>query len=118
MYVRPLKGHCIINLGDAMTKFTRGLLRSNIHRVVSPPGQQGGLTRWSLVYFARPEDQILLRGLEGGVIPEKGGEESEEDAMTAEEWTKFQALRLRRTQQGEIGERERRKLWEESGRGV
>jgi isopenicillin N synthase-like dioxygenase len=46
MYVKPLKGHCIINLGDAMVKFTGGLLRSNIHRVVSPPGDQGRETRY------------------------------------------------------------------------
>jgi len=118
MYVRPLKGHCIINLGDAMTKFTRGLLRSNIHRVVSPPGQQGEFTRWSLVYFARPEDQVLLRGLEGGVIPAKRGEGGEEEAMTAKEWIKLQALRLRKKQVGEMDERERRMLWEESERGI
>ena len=64
-YVRPLPGHAIINLGDAMVKFTNGLLRSNIHRVVSPPGAQADSTRYSLVYFARPEDDILLKRLEG-----------------------------------------------------
>ena len=40
--VGRLAGHAIVNLGDAMVNFTNGLLRSNIHRVVSPPGEQAG----------------------------------------------------------------------------
>ncbi|KAJ5690370.1 hypothetical protein N7462_004762 [Penicillium macrosclerotiorum] len=45
VYVRPLPGHAIVNLGDAMVKFTNGLFRSNIHRVAAPPGIQGDWTR-------------------------------------------------------------------------
>ena len=66
LYVRPLPGHCIVNLGDAMVKFTAGLLKSATHRVVNPPGEeQGRLVRTSLVYFARPEDDVMLRVLKG-----------------------------------------------------
>lgn len=71
-YVKPLRGHCVCNLGDAMVKFTAGVLRSNIHRVVNPPGEQGDSTRMSLVYFARPEDEVILQTLEGSeLIDEK-----------------------------------------------
>jgi isopenicillin N synthase-like dioxygenase len=38
--VRPLPGHAIVNLGDAMVTFTKGLLRSNPHRVVAPCGSE------------------------------------------------------------------------------
>ena len=38
-YVRPLAGHAICNVGDALTLFSGGILRSNLHRVVPPPGQ-------------------------------------------------------------------------------
>ena len=70
-YVRPLPGHAIINLGDAMAVFTNGLLRSNIHRVVSPPGEQADHTRYSLVYFSRPENKVLMKRLAGSDrIPE------------------------------------------------
>ena len=65
-----------MNLGDAMVKFTNGLLRSNLHRVVAPPGEQVVCMRYALVYFARPGDEVLLRRVEGGsVIPplEEGG---------------------------------------------
>ena len=48
-----------MNLGDALVKFSAGVLRSNIHRVVPPPGVQGCETRYSLVYFSRPEDEVV-----------------------------------------------------------
>jgi len=71
LYVRPLPGHCIVNLGDAMVAFTNGLLRSNLHRVVAPPGEQARCTRYALVYFARPGDEVPLKRIEAGssVIP-------------------------------------------------
>ncbi|KAG2420161.1 hypothetical protein HFD88_004961 [Aspergillus terreus] len=92
VYVRPLPGHAIINLGDAMVKFTNGLFRSNIHRVASPPGEQAESTRYSLVYFARPEDDVLLRRLEGSDrIPEL--EEGDvEEAINSKDWIIRRAL--------------------------
>jgi isopenicillin N synthase-like dioxygenase len=114
-YVKPLPGHCIVNLGDAMVKFTNELLRSNIHRVVSPPGEQARETRYSLVYFSRPEDDIVLKRLEGSdVIPEL--KDGEEVSMISKEWIKLQAMRLRKVDP-KMSEEERRRLWEESGRG-
>lgn len=113
-YVKPLPGHCIVNLGDAMVKFTNGLLRSNIHRVVSPPGEQAKETRYSLVYFSRPEDEIVLKRLDGSdVIPQlKEGESVE--GMNSKEWIRLQALGLKATN---TTVEERRRLWKESGRG-
>lgn len=52
-------------MGDAMVKFTAGILRSNVHRVVPPLGEQANLTRNSLVYFSRPEDSVVLKQLRG-----------------------------------------------------
>tara|TARA_R110002003_G_scaffold251_8_gene17808 strand:- start:795 stop:1448 length:654 start_codon:yes stop_codon:yes gene_type:complete len=84
-YVRPLPGHCIVNLGDALVKFSSGILRSNIHRVVAPPGEQGSVTRYSLVYFCRPEDDVVLKSLV------QGGEDEDEE-VTAKEWILRRAL--------------------------
>ncbi|OQO06912.1 hypothetical protein B0A48_07478 [Cryoendolithus antarcticus] len=94
-YVLPLRHHIIVNLGDALVKLTAGVLRSNIHRVVSPPGEQGKETRMSLVYFARPEDEVVLKRLEGSkVIDQKATESGEEDGewITAKEWILRRAL--------------------------
>ena len=92
VYVRPLPGHAIINLGDAMVKFTNGLLRSNIHRVAAPPGIQGDSTRYSLVYFARPEDSVMLRRLDGSdlIPPIKQGQAEEE--INSKDWIIRRAL--------------------------
>lgn len=86
-YVRPLPGHCIVNLGDALVKFSKGMLRSNIHRVVAPPGRQGEMTRYSLVYFCRPEDDVLLRSL-----VDCGYDNGEEEIVTTKEWILRRAL--------------------------
>ncbi|KAF2114107.1 putative oxidoreductase [Lophiotrema nucula] len=88
-YVRPLPGHCIVNLGDALVKFSDGKLRSNIHRVVAPPGEQAKLTRYSLVYFCRPEDDVVLQSMV------EGGQEDEEK-VTAKEWILRRALGRRK----------------------
>jgi isopenicillin N synthase-like dioxygenase len=90
-YVRPLPGHAIINLGDALVKFSAGKLRSNIHRVVAPPGEQGKATRYSLVYFCRPEDDVALKSLVDG--EEK---QVEEEEVTAKEWILRRALGRRK----------------------
>ncbi|KAJ7982940.1 hypothetical protein DFH06DRAFT_712899 [Mycena polygramma] len=62
-YIKPLPGHAICNIGDALALFSGGILRSNIHRVVPPPGAQAQLERWSLVYFTRPGNDVQLRAL-------------------------------------------------------
>ncbi|KAJ7213289.1 hypothetical protein C8J57DRAFT_1453960 [Mycena rebaudengoi] len=62
-YIRPLPGHAICNIGDALALFSGGILRSNLHRVVPPPGKQAQFERWSLVYFTRPGNNIVLRAL-------------------------------------------------------
>ena len=115
-YVRPLPGHAIINLGDALTKFTSGILRSNVHRIAPPPGTQAMETKYSVVYFARPEDDIILKPLmrnDGGAEEkgegrgkdewELGGEE--EAQLTAKEWILRRAMaRKVGLRQQELGE--------------
>lgn len=102
-YVKPLPGHAVINLGDAMVKFTNGLLRSNIHRVVSPPGEQADHVRYSLVYFNRPADNVILRRLNGSArIPElKEGMVEEE--VTSKDWILRRALGSRPSYAGKDG---------------
>ncbi len=66
VYVRPIPRSAVVNLGDALVMFTAGLLRSNVHRVVPPLPPQDNLDRYSLVYFSRPEDSVVLKRLREG----------------------------------------------------
>ena len=91
-YVKPLPGHAIINLGDAMVKFTNGRLRSNIHRVVSPPGEQANYTRFSLVYFNRPENEVKLKRLEGSDMIPPLEEGTVEEDINSKDWIIRRAL--------------------------
>ncbi|KAF1354849.1 hypothetical protein BDV97DRAFT_344114 [Delphinella strobiligena] len=99
-YVKPLRGHAVVNLGDALVKFTAGVLRSNIHRVVNPPGEQAESTRMSLVYFARPEDDVLLKVLDGSKCVDAHRKEmvkfAGEEEISSKEWIKRRALGRRR----------------------
>lgn len=65
LWVRPLPSHCIVNLGDATVKFSAGRLKSPMHRVVNPPGDQSTSVRYSLAFFSRPEDEVMLKALKG-----------------------------------------------------
>ena len=91
--MRPLPGHAVVNIGDALVKFTNGLLRSCLHRVTFAPGEQAVLTRYSVAYFERPGDEVLLRGLEGSdVLPPmlKG------EVLSSKEWIERKGRSIRR----------------------
>ncbi|KAI0316905.1 Clavaminate synthase-like protein [Amylostereum chailletii] len=62
-YVKPISGHAVCNIGDALTIFSGGILRSNLHRVVPPPKAQAAFERWSLVFFTRPNAAQVLAPL-------------------------------------------------------
>lgn len=65
---RPLPGHCMILLGEQISRLTHGALRPSIHRVCVPSGAERSLARCSLVYFSRPEDDIILKQLAGVTV--------------------------------------------------
>lgn len=85
-YVRPIPGHAICNIGDALALFSGGILRSNMHRVLPAPGAQVHLERWSLVFFIRPGNSVPLRSLveESPLIAEAV------EKMTAEQRQKYE----------------------------
>ncbi|KAL8290484.1 hypothetical protein RQP46_002742 [Phenoliferia psychrophenolica] len=59
-WVKPLDGHVICNIADALSVFSGGILRSNTHRVLPAPGDQGLHDRWSLGYFLRPSFDSVM----------------------------------------------------------
>jgi len=101
VFVKPLPGTAIINLGDAMVKFTNGALKSAKHRVVPSPGEQGEEERYSVVYFVRPCNDTLMKPVgdfENGTHVKVGGKisvgEEEGKVYTAGEWMIKRAIQL------------------------
>jgi isopenicillin N synthase-like dioxygenase len=85
LWVPPRPGCAIINLGDALVKFTDGLFKSATHRVFQPPVEQRMFDRYSVVYFERPNDDVKLRPL----VRDAG---SLDDYPTAREWIERRVL--------------------------
>ncbi|PSR72308.1 hypothetical protein PHLCEN_2v11802 [Hermanssonia centrifuga] len=102
-YVKPIPGHAICNIGDALTIFSGGILRSNMHRVVTPPKDQANHERWSLVFFTRPANHMVLRALkeESPMVAEAVASNPDkfETGQTAQEWfnrrVKYQRVKNR-----------------------
>ncbi|RYP06621.1 hypothetical protein DL765_009418 [Monosporascus sp. GIB2] len=89
-YIKPEPGMAIFNLGDAFVKWSDGELKSAVHRVTNPPGDQAKWTRYSLAYFTRPDHNVLLKPLGRKIVPS--------DAAT--EYPTFKEWALRRAMAG------------------
>jgi isopenicillin N synthase-like dioxygenase len=64
----------LVNIGDLLSFWTAGLLKSTLHRVVF----EGGEERYSMAYFCHPLDEARLERVPGRVLDafgEKGKEE-------------------------------------------
>ena len=101
-FVAPKPGCAVVNLGDAVSMLTNGLLHSCLHRVGPLPGRAMP-ERYSIAYLVRPEDRTVLSPMESPLIPRthKTGVES---VMTAKQWIerKFGVLRADTRDQKEV----------------
>ncbi|KAF2173411.1 hypothetical protein M409DRAFT_48394 [Zasmidium cellare ATCC 36951] len=87
-YVKPERGTALVNLGDAMVSWSDGEFKSNIHRVVAPPGEQAQWARYSLAYFTRPNHDVPMKPLGRKITAAN----SEEQYPTFKEWAMRRAL--------------------------
>ena len=94
-YVKPEPNCVIVNLGDAMVEWSGDILRSNEHRVVSPPGKQTEYERFSIAYLLRPVRSVSMNRLVGGIIPSAAQDDKEDLSMSAEEWEAKKAMALK-----------------------
>lgn len=66
-----IPGAVLINIGETMTFFSGGLMKSTLHRVAKSPNKEDqGKHRFSMAYFCHPNQDTLLEvidGIEGGV---------------------------------------------------
>lgn len=62
--VTALPGQIVVNVGDMMQRHTNNKLRSTIHRVVNPPREKWGESRFSIPFFMHPRSEMPLNCLE------------------------------------------------------
>ena len=87
-YVRPEEGHVLINMGDAMTEWSGGRLRSDLHRVTWAPGAQSTEMRYSVAFLMRPEYGAPMVSLVENSQEKDRGKTSQEDTAPAHTvWT-------------------------------
>ncbi|KAF8449741.1 hypothetical protein BDZ91DRAFT_751695 [Kalaharituber pfeilii] len=81
----------LVNLGDLLSYWTAGLLRSTVHRVIFPPHSRvGGDDRYSIVYFCHPIGSTHLIPVPSEMVRERGnrGANADTKVLTAAEHLK------------------------------
>jgi len=65
--VSPKPGELVVNIGDMLQRLTNGVLRSTTHRVVNPPPERRGFSRYSMPFFLHFRSDFLIEPLPGTV---------------------------------------------------
>ncbi|MFM7104078.1 MAG: isopenicillin N synthase family dioxygenase, partial [Flavobacteriales bacterium] len=58
--VTALPDHIVVNVGDMLQRLTNGRLKSTTHRVVNPPREKWGSSRFSIPFFLHPRSEMKL----------------------------------------------------------
>lgn len=62
--VTALPGQIVVNVGDMLQRLTNNRLRSTTHRVVNPPKEHWGTSRFSIPFFLHPKGNMSLACLD------------------------------------------------------
>jgi isopenicillin N synthase-like dioxygenase len=62
--VTSLPEQIVVNVGDMLQRLTNNRLRSTTHRVVNPPRELWGTSRYSIPFFLHPKSSMSLACLE------------------------------------------------------
>ncbi len=62
--ITALPDQIIVNVGDMLARFTNDKLKSTIHRVVNPPREKMGTSRYSIPFFMHPISEMDLTCLQ------------------------------------------------------
>ena len=68
--VKPPKGAMVVNVGDMLQRLTNHRLPSTTHRVVNPPPERRGKSRYSMPFFLHPAPDFLIETLPGTIDAE------------------------------------------------
>ena len=62
--ITALPDQIVVNVGDMLARLTNDTLKSTIHRVVNPPREKMGTSRYSIPFFMHPRSEMDLTCLE------------------------------------------------------
>ncbi|HEX6430724.1 MAG TPA: 2-oxoglutarate and iron-dependent oxygenase domain-containing protein [Niastella sp.] len=62
--VTSLPEQIVVNVGDMLQRLTNNKLKSTTHRVVNPPKEKWGTSRYSIPFFLHPKSEMSLACLE------------------------------------------------------
>ena len=65
--IAPPEGAMVVNVGDMLQRLTNNVLPSTTHRVVNPPPERRGHSRYSMPFFLHPAPDFLIETLPGCV---------------------------------------------------
>lgn len=69
--VTALPGQLVVNVGDMLQRLTNNKLKSTTHRVVNPPKEQWGSSRYSFPFFLHPRSEMRLDVLPNCITDEQ-----------------------------------------------
>jgi isopenicillin N synthase-like dioxygenase len=69
--VSPKPGELAVNIGDMLQRLTNGVLRSTTHRVVNPPAERRGHSRYSMPFFLHFRPDFVIETLPQCVSDER-----------------------------------------------
>lgn len=81
----------MINVGDMLSRHTNNKLKSTIHRVVNPPRELWGTSRYSIPFFMHPVNSMKLNVLESCIDDEHP---KQFDDITADEFLNERLMEL------------------------
>jgi len=81
--VSSMPGELVVNIGDMLQRLTNGVLRSTTHRVVNPPPERRGRSRYSMPFFLHFRSDFCIEALPGTLPP---GEQPKEPPITADDY--------------------------------
>jgi len=100
-WVRPLDQSITVNICDALSALTGGYFKSSVHRVHAPPADQAEVDRLGVLYFARPNNDVVLEPIKDSPVLNKLGLTSNDlmldgKRMTVEQWVKVRQMQQQR----------------------
>ncbi|NTS64712.1 isopenicillin N synthase family oxygenase [Sphingomonas sp. HHU CXW] len=68
--IKPPEGAMVVNVGDMLQRLTNHVLPSTTHRVINPPPERRGHSRYSMPFFLHPAPDFLIQTLPQTITPE------------------------------------------------